>query len=45
MEEKNTSKLIIDWGTNGPSIVSAEENYWDLHNRSKVQSSMEISLW
>lgn len=41
---KNTSKLVCDRGADGPPIVPTDKNNWGLHNRSKIQSSMEIPL-
>ena len=44
MRGKSTSELVWSWGTDGPAIVPTEKYNWDLHNRRKIQSSMEISL-
>lgn len=42
--KKNTSKLIWSGGTDSPSVVPTDKYNWGLHDRRKIQSSMEISL-
>jgi hypothetical protein len=41
----NTSELFSSWGADCPAIVAAEEDHWSFRDSSKLESSVEISLY
>jgi hypothetical protein len=41
----HTSELFGSWGADCPAIVAAEENHWSFCDSSKVESSVEVSLY
>jgi hypothetical protein len=41
----HTSELFSSWGADCPAIVPAEEDHWSFRDSSKVESSVEVSLY
>jgi hypothetical protein len=37
--------LFSSWGADCPAIVAAEEDHWSFRDSSKLESSVEISLY